>query len=178
MMGRSKLAAVVAAFTLATSCSGNPKPNPQPTPSPTPTPTPTPIPTPSPDPTACDPGTPEASVFLLEARDTANPKRKFVSLTVKVNDREYCAAHNEDPRAQVVCPFWPEGHPKRADCERRHGFPTWFNATPREDNVFSADADLSDGPVVVRACLMSACSDPTNLLTCDPLKCSKPLELE
>jgi hypothetical protein len=119
--------------------------------------------------TTCDPGTPDATEYAFGGWPLPrDPSKRFVFVAAKVNDRAhdgppYCPSHNSDPRAQIVCPFWPEGHAKRADCERKHGLPVWFGAAMREDNPFSADAD---GGASVTVCRASSCSDPSNRATC------------
>jgi hypothetical protein len=123
-----------------------------------------PAPTPTPESNLCDPDTPDVGRYQIEFRPRAGGNRFFVTATPKVTGNQpYCSTHNEDPRAQVNCPFWPEGHPKRSDCERKHAFPVWFGAVQREDNPFSADAERFAS---VTVCHRETCADPGNQATC------------
>jgi hypothetical protein len=118
------------------------------------------------DPTACEPDWPDATGYRFGGR----PKKAddpegvwFFWFSAVVKWPEGCSRYMTDPRQFGTCAYHQEGHPRRADCERKHGVPVLFGAPQREDNPFSADASFG-APVV--ACLRSSCSDPSRQETC------------
>ena len=170
---------VLLALLLGACASARPRPTPPPAPPGTTAPPETPPKSEDPkvedpkveDPTSCPVDTPDATQFAFAGRPKKADQPEgewFFWFTAKVKASltpwpEMCRERFEDPRQHGTCAFFPEKHPRRADCERKHGLPVLFGAGQRADNPWSADGDF-DTPVV--ACLKSSCGDPTQQASC------------
>lgn len=167
--GATALVAIAGALLL--SCAApqkKPQPPTQPKPSPTAPATPPPVTTPPPivdDGTTCEADWPDATDFRFGGRPkrAGEPQGVWFFWYTAVTKWDGCERYMTDPRQFGTCAYHQEGHPRRGDCERKHGVPVLFGAPQRADNPWTADADFGT-PVV--ACLKKSCADPSRQETC------------